>query len=109
MAGSRWAVRPCRVRIEYRTNRRKGSEYHEGTGRGCYVGAIKVYLIDSIFTVSRLFSSFKMFEPHMDDYLDDELDEVKRAFEDICKEWERSLARLAGGEVSACSVSSLTL
>lgn len=41
---------------------------------------------------------FKMFEPHMDDYLDDELDEVKRAFEDICKEWERSLARLAGGE-----------
>lgn len=66
------------------------------------MGALKVYLRNSVFTMSRLFSSFKMFEPHMDDYLDDELDEVKRAFEDICKEWERSLARLAGGEVSAC-------
>ncbi|KAL4071843.1 exocyst complex component Sec10-domain-containing protein [Scleroderma citrinum] len=41
---------------------------------------------------------FKMFEPHMDDYLDDEVDELKRAFEDICKEWECSLARFAGGE-----------
>ncbi|KAI6015237.1 exocyst complex component Sec10-domain-containing protein [Pisolithus orientalis] len=37
---------------------------------------------------------FKMFEPHMDDYLDDELDELKRTFESICRQWDASLARI---------------
>ncbi|KAI5995727.1 exocyst complex component Sec10-domain-containing protein [Pisolithus marmoratus] len=41
---------------------------------------------------------FKMFEPHMDDYLDDELDELKRTLETICKQWDASLARIAGSE-----------
>lgn len=41
---------------------------------------------------------FKMFEPHMDDYLDDELDELKRTFESICKQWDASLARITGSE-----------
>ncbi|KAI6144997.1 exocyst complex component Sec10-like protein [Pisolithus tinctorius] len=39
---------------------------------------------------------FKMFEPHMDDYLDDELDELKRTFESICRQWDASLARITG-------------
>ncbi|KAG6335713.1 hypothetical protein ID866_3371 [Astraeus odoratus] len=46
---------------------------------------------------------FKMFEPHMDDYLDDEVEELKRAFEIICKAWERSLPQLTGGEVASNS------
>ena len=36
--------------------------------------------------------SYKMFEPNMDDYLDDEMDELKRIFDVICKEWERSVS-----------------
>ena len=55
-----------------------------------------------VLNLIKFFFSFKMFEPHMDDYLDDELDELKQVFEDICKEWERSLARFANGEVSTC-------
>ncbi|KAI6165182.1 exocyst complex component Sec10-like protein [Pisolithus thermaeus] len=41
---------------------------------------------------------FKMFEPHMDDYLDDELDELKRTLESICKQWDTSLARITGSD-----------
>ncbi|KAG9309254.1 hypothetical protein JVU11DRAFT_10737 [Chiua virens] len=37
-------------------------------------------------------ASYKMFEPNMDDYLDDEMEELKRAFELICKDWERSVS-----------------
>lgn len=36
----------------------------------------------------------------MDDYLDDELDELRRVSEAIITEWERSLAQIAGSEVS---------
>jgi len=36
--------------------------------------------------------SYKMFEPNMDEYLDDEMEELKRAFEVICKDWERSIS-----------------
>ena len=43
--------------------------------------------------------SYKMFEPNMDDYLDDEMDELKRAFEVICKEWERSVSITASSMV----------
>ncbi|KAH7884202.1 exocyst complex component Sec10-domain-containing protein [Phlebopus sp. FC_14] len=31
---------------------------------------------------------YRMFQPNMDDYLYDELEELKRTFEEICKEWE---------------------
>ncbi|KIJ07871.1 hypothetical protein PAXINDRAFT_173216 [Paxillus involutus ATCC 200175] len=40
---------------------------------------------------------YKMFEPNMDDYLDDESEELKRSFEKICKEWERSVMHLNSG------------
>ena len=43
--------------------------------------------------------SYKMFEPNMDDYLDDEMEELKRAFEVICKEWERSISITASSMV----------
>lgn len=39
--------------------------------------------------------SYKMFEPNMDDYLDDEMEELKRAFEVICKDWEQSVSLTA--------------
>lgn len=35
--------------------------------------------------------SYKMFEPNLDDYLDDEIEELKRALEVICKDWARSV------------------
>ena len=31
---------------------------------------------------------FRMFEPHMDEYLDEEVEAVKRNFDSICKDWE---------------------
>ena len=31
---------------------------------------------------------FRMFEPHMDEYLDEEVEAVKRNFDSICKGWE---------------------
>lgn len=31
---------------------------------------------------------FRMFEPHMDEYLDEEIEAVKRNFDSICKGWE---------------------
>ncbi|KIK80994.1 hypothetical protein PAXRUDRAFT_833174 [Paxillus rubicundulus Ve08.2h10] len=37
---------------------------------------------------------YKMFEPNMDDYLDNESEELKRSFEEICQEWERSVMHL---------------
>lgn len=40
-----------------------------------------------------------MFEPNMDDYLEDEMDELKRAFEVICKDWEQSVSLTASSMV----------
>ncbi|WVF72932.1 hypothetical protein IAT40_007750 [Kwoniella sp. CBS 6097] len=34
---------------------------------------------------------FRMFEQHLDEYLDDETESVKHRLEDICKEWETQL------------------
>ena len=31
---------------------------------------------------------FRMFEPHMDEYLDEEVEAVKRNFDAVCKGWE---------------------
>jgi recyclin-1 len=31
---------------------------------------------------------FRMFEPHMDEYLDEEVETVKRNFDAVCKSWE---------------------
>ncbi|KAG8842682.1 F-box protein: endocytic membrane traffic, recycling ReCYcling 1, partial [Serendipita sp. 411] len=31
---------------------------------------------------------FKMFDPHMDEYLDEEVEAVKRSFDRICQEWD---------------------
>ena len=33
--------------------------------------------------------SFKMFETHMDEYLDEEIEWVKQAFDVICKGWDQ--------------------
>ena len=35
----------------------------------------------------------------MDDYLDDEMDEFKRAFEVSCKDWERSISLMTSSTV----------
>ncbi|KAF9218811.1 hypothetical protein BS17DRAFT_790611 [Gyrodon lividus] len=40
---------------------------------------------------------YKMFEPNMHDYLNDELEELKGFFEGVCKEWELSVAHLTSG------------
>jgi hypothetical protein len=34
-------------------------------------------------------SSYRMFEAHMDEYLDEEIEWVKNAFEVICKGWDQ--------------------
>ena len=35
-----------------------------------------------------------MFEINMDEYLDDEIESVKLAFEAICKEWDKQVSYL---------------
>lgn len=37
------------------------------------------------------FRRFKMFEQHMDEYLDEEIESLKQAFELVCKEWDKSV------------------
>ena len=36
---------------------------------------------------------FQMFEPHMDEYLDEEIEAVKRNFDSVCKGWEAQVHR----------------
>jgi recyclin-1 len=36
---------------------------------------------------------FRMMEPHMDEYLDEEVDSAKRSFDAICKRWEVQVRR----------------
>jgi len=38
--------------------------------------------------------SYRMFEPNLDEYLDEELDNVKRAFDTICKSWSKNVRLL---------------
>ncbi|KAG1767604.1 exocyst complex component Sec10-like protein [Suillus placidus] len=62
-------------------------------------------IVDVLTTVSSNFSDkgkdkaedvvFMMFEPNMDEYLDEEIESLKQAFEVICKEWARSTLALA--------------
>lgn len=35
-----------------------------------------------------------MFEPNMDEYLDEEIEHVKQAFETICAEWDQKVSHL---------------
>ena len=44
--------------------------------------------------VTRVFNSYQMFETNMDEYLDEEVELVKRALEVICKDWEREVCVL---------------
>ena len=44
----------------------------------------------------------------MDDYLDDEMDELKRAFEVICKDWERSVSLTTSSTVRVRSYAYLS-
>ena len=37
---------------------------------------------------------YQMFEINMDEYLDDEIESVKLAFEAICKEWDKQVSHL---------------
>ncbi|KAG2033348.1 exocyst complex component Sec10-like protein [Suillus americanus] len=62
-------------------------------------------IVDVLTTLSSNFSDkgkdkaedvvFMMFEPNMDEYLDEEIESLKQAFEVICKEWARSTLALA--------------
>ena len=38
-----------------------------------------------------IIDSYQMFETNMDEYLDEEVELVKRALEVICKDWEREV------------------
>jgi recyclin-1 len=62
-------------------------------------------IVDVLTTLSSNFSDkgkdkaedviFMMFEPNMDEYLDEEIESLKQAFEVICKAWARSTLALA--------------
>lgn len=36
-------------------------------------------------------SSYRMFEPNMDEYLDEEVEFVKQSFEMTCRAWEKTV------------------
>ncbi|KAG0696196.1 exocyst complex component Sec10-like protein [Suillus ampliporus] len=67
-------------------------------------------IVDVLITVSSNFNGkgkdkvedvvFMMFEPNMDEYLDEEVESLKQAFEVICKEWDRSTLALASHSTS---------
>ncbi|KAH0831046.1 exocyst complex component Sec10-domain-containing protein [Lanmaoa asiatica] len=61
-------------------------------GREGEPGAVKVEQAEDVI--------YKMFESNMDDYLDDEIEELKRAFEVTCKDWERSVSLTASSMVT---------
>ena len=46
-----------------------------------------------------------MFEINMDEYLDDEIESVKLAFEAICKEWDKQVSYLASNAHLSLSLS----
>ena len=41
-----------------------------------------------------LLNSYRMFEAHMDEYLDEEVEWVKQAFDVICKGWDQEASLL---------------
>ena len=41
------------------------------------------------------FPSYRMFETHMDEYLDEEIEWVKHAFDIICKGWDQEASLFA--------------
>ncbi|KAG9017515.1 F-box protein: endocytic membrane traffic, recycling ReCYcling 1 [Tulasnella sp. 427] len=49
---------------------------------------------------------FRMFEPNMDEYLDEEIESAKQAFQSICKDWERQLSEAAAAQGDARFLSS---
>lgn len=49
---------------------------------------------------------FRMFEPNMDEYLDEEIESAKQSFETICKEWERQLSEATATPADARFLSS---
>jgi recyclin-1 len=40
--------------------------------------------------------SYRMFEQNMDEYLDEEVADVKRAFDRICKTWDQQVCERIG-------------
>ena len=63
----------------------------------------KVYYMYK-FTYSLWSFSYRMFEVHMDEYLDEEIEWVKHAFEGICKGWDQEasfVSRFCVSEVSS--------
>ena len=34
---------------------------------------------------------YRMFEPNMDEYLDEEIDSLKQTFEQTCRDWEKKV------------------
>ena len=62
--------------------------------------SISKTLAEDVVWVSSIFSkyiiyllsvilSYRMFEAHMDEYLDEEIEWAKRAFDGICKDWDQ--------------------
>lgn len=38
---------------------------------------------------------YRMFEPNMDEYLDEEIDSLKQTFEQTCKDWEKKVLSIS--------------
>ena len=51
----------------------------------CFFALFQLYLCILTFCDR----SYKMFEAHMDEYLDEEIEWVKHAFDVICKGWDQ--------------------
>lgn len=60
---------------------------------------VDVLVEESMETVLRTEAEsiiFRIFDPHMDEYLDEEVESVKRSFDSICREWDRKMSDISG-------------
>ena len=55
-----------------------------------------VYVPISAAEISTKFDiSYRIFDSHMDEYLDEEVEAVKRSFDNICQEWDKRVRRVS--------------
>ena len=76
-------------RIMEVANQRKDSNISKTLAEDVVWVSLHVFQVYIICLLSLWSLSYKMFEAHMDEYLDEETEWVKHAFDVICKGWDQ--------------------
>ena len=70
-------------------NQRKDSSISKILAEDVVWVSFHVSQVYNLLTLSLWSFSYRMFEAHMDEYLDEEIEWVKHAFDGICKGWDQ--------------------